>query len=128
MSDNGAANLEDYDGLVPDDFPRTPVLGAVAGSQPKFLATLYNGRYYLNGCTPPEIYERWLLCENVSGQLAEKSLKSKMGKRSHMTETQILEQYYTRLVATKWTSVDAASWIIRRTALTKGGTLRRLRG
>lgn len=120
MNDSVNGNLDDYSGMIPDDFPRTPVMGALPGAQPKFLATLYNGRYYLNGCTPPEIFERWRICENVATQLSVKLLKSKQGKRSHMTEGEILEQYYTRLVETEWTSVNEARWIIRKAAQTIG--------
>ena len=37
-----------------------------------------------------------------------------------MTEGEILEQYYTRLVETEWTSVNEARWIIRKAAQTIG--------
>ncbi len=31
-----------------------------------------------------------------------------------MTENEILQQYYVRLVATKWTSSEEAQWIVRK--------------
>lgn len=49
-------------------------------------------------------------------QLAAKSIESKHGKRSHMTELAILEQYLQRLIATRWTSEAEARFIIRRAA------------
>jgi hypothetical protein len=101
---------------VPLDFPRPLHLGAVPGAQPKFLAVQYDGRFYSPGCTPPELYERWTVCEDLAQQLAEKSLESRLGKRSHMSEVEILDQYLLRLIATKWTSEAEASWTIRRTA------------
>ncbi|WP_147375700.1 hypothetical protein [Noviherbaspirillum cavernae] len=101
---------------VPADFPRPVHFGAVPGMQPKLLATKYNGRFYSPGCSPPELFERWDICEDLANQLATKSLESKAGKRAHMTEAQILDQYLPRLIETKWTSEPEARWVIRRTA------------
>jgi hypothetical protein len=55
------------------------------------------------------------MCEDLAEQLVAKSLESKAGKRSHMTETEILAQYLPRLIETKWTSEAEAKWVIRRT-------------
>lgn len=100
---------------LPADFPRPVHLGAVSGAQPKLLMTQYQGRFYVPGCTPPELLERWNRCEDLAQQLATKSLESKAGKRAHMTETEILAQYLPRLIATNWTSEPEARWVIRRT-------------
>ena len=94
---------------VPLDFPRPILLGAVPGAQPKFLAVSYGGRFYAPGCTPPELYERWTVCEDLAQQLSAKSLESQRGKRSHMSEIEILDQYLPRLIATKWTSEAEAT-------------------
>lgn len=101
---------------VPADFPRPEHLGAIGGAQPKLLLTKHNGRFYRPGCTPPEIYERWNTCEDLAQQLARKSLESKAGKRSHMTEANILAQYLPRLIATRWTTETEARWVMRRVA------------
>lgn len=101
---------------VPTDFPRPIHIGAIAGVQPKVLTVEYKGRFYPAGCTPPEIYERWDICEDLSRQFAQKSLASKAGKRSHMSEMEILDQYLSRLIKTRWASQPEARWIIRRTA------------
>ena len=103
---------------VPKDFPRSVRLGAVSGARPKILASEYKGHFYPLGCTPPELYERWQICEDLAKQLSEKSLESKVGKRAHMSEADILDQYLPRLIAQKWTSEDEARWIIRRVAET----------
>lgn len=115
-SDESMRDREETEFMVPDEFPRERISGAVPGAQPKYLATLYKGRYYVSGCTPPELYDRWRVCEDLAAQLAVKSLASKAGKRSHMTENAILYQYYERLVETSWTSRDEACWIMRRVA------------
>lgn len=101
---------------IPSDFPRPARLGAVPGSQPKFLVINYKDRFYQPGATPPEVYERWELCENLAVQLANKSVESKAGKRMHMSEVEILAQYLPRLIAQQWTSEAEARWIIRRVA------------
>lgn len=103
-------------GQIPDDFPRTPIPGAVPGVAPKFLAVRFNDKFYETGCSPPEVVERFEICEDLAEQLAQKSLESKAGKRSHMTEKAILAQYLPRLIATRWVSEAEARWVIRRVA------------
>ena len=105
---------------VPADFPRPMHHGAVPGVQPKLLMTQYKGRFHLPGCTPPELFQRWDVCEDLAKQLSAKSLESKSGKRSHMPELEILDQYLPRLIATKWTNEEEARWIIRRAAAMLG--------
>lgn len=103
-------------GQIPADFPRPLHLGAVPGAQPKLLMVKYKERFYMPGCSPPELYESWRVCEDLATQLVEKSLASKAGKRSHMSEIDILNQYLIRLIHTRWTTVPEARWVIRRTA------------
>jgi hypothetical protein len=105
---------------VPADFPRPVHRGAVPGVQPKLLMTQYKGRFYVPGCTPPEIFERWDACEDLAKQLAAKSVESQAGKRRHMSEVEILDQYLPRLIATRWTTEEEARWIIRRAAALLG--------
>lgn len=101
---------------VPDEFPRTERHGAVSGAGPKLLMSEYNGKLYKLGCSPPEVFERWQICEHLATQLAARSISSKRGKRSHMSEVEILGQYLPRLVAQDWTSEAEARWVIRRAA------------
>lgn len=114
MMQNDKSYAESAD--VPEDFPRPEVAGGVGGTQPKLLLVQHKGRFYAPGCTPPELYARWKHCEDLAHQLAAKAVESRKGKRSHMTEVQILEQYLPRLVATRWTSEAEARFIIRRVA------------
>lgn len=107
---------EDDYARVPEDFPRPVHQGAVPGAQPKLLMTQYKGRFYTPGCTPPEIFDRWHVCEDIAKHLSAKSVESKAGKRSHMSELEILAQYLPRLIATRWTSEAEARWVIRRVA------------
>lgn len=102
--------------LVPADFPRQDIAGAVSGASAKLLLVQYEGKYYAPGSTPPEIVTRWEVCEDLVKHLTHKSLESKAGKRSHMTEEAILDQYLSRLIATNWVSEAEARWVIRRVA------------
>lgn len=101
---------------VPDKFPRPCIPGAVSGVQPKLLLEEYGGQFYATGNTPPELYWRWARCEDIAEQLAAKALESKSGKRAHMSEAAILDQYLPRLIATRWTSEAEARFVIRRVA------------
>lgn len=101
---------------MPDDFPRPPHIGAVPGAQTKFLAVEYQGRYYSPGCTPPELHERWQHCMSLVEQFVPACIETKAGKRAHMSETAILEQYLVRLIDAKWVTDDEARWVIREVA------------
>lgn len=120
MTDKTDATDDARYAQVPADFPRPAHHGAVPGVQPKLLMTQYKGRFYLPGCTPPELFQRWDVCEDLAKQLSAKSSESKAGKRAGMTELEILDQYLPRLIATRWTSEAEARWIIRRAAAMLG--------
>jgi hypothetical protein len=105
---------------VPLDFPRPVHHGTVSGAQPKLLMTQYQGRFYIPGCTPPEVFQRWDVCEDLAKQLSAKSIESKAGKRRHLSDVEILNQYLPRLIATRWTTEEEARWTIRRTAAILG--------
>lgn len=105
---------------VPADFPQPGLSGAVPGAQPKFIATEYKGRYYAVGGTPPEIYAKWIYCEDLAQQFADASKNTKAGKRAHMSEVEILDQYFVRLLKTGWTTDAESRWVFRRTAALLG--------
>lgn len=116
MTDKLATAEEARYALVPADFPRPVHFGALPGTQPKLLMVQYGGRYYSPGCTPPEIWERWDICEDLAQQFCRKSIENKAGKRAHMSETAILDQYLERLLKTGWGSDAEMRWVIRRAA------------
>lgn len=108
-------NEDEYE-KVPVDFPTPVSMSALPGTQPKYSVTHYKGKFYLSGCTPPEIYERWRTCEEIAQEISIKSLDDKTNGRSHMSEAAILELYLYSLIGTQWTSEIEAHWIIRRVA------------
>jgi hypothetical protein len=111
------SKLEDQIPSVPADFPMADVAGAVSGMHNKLLLTKYEGRMYQAGNTPPERYQRWLVFEDLAQKFCVKCLESKAGKRSHMSEVAILEQYLDRMLNMRdWGSARELRWTIRRTA------------
>jgi len=100
--------------IVPADFPRPTVHSAVAGFQAKLALATYRGRFYSPGGTPPELFSRWQVCEDLAQQFIIKSRECKLGKRSHMSEVDILDQYCTRAMTMGWGSDDEMRWVIRR--------------
>ncbi|GGC96672.1 hypothetical protein [Undibacterium terreum] len=107
----------DWVDRVPSDFPiPAPASGTVGGFQAKVLMIEYKGKYYLKGSTPRDRWERWDVCEDMAQQLKEKCLESKAGKRAHLPEVDILDQYFDRLLKTNWTSPEEARWITQRIA------------
>jgi hypothetical protein len=105
---------------IPADFPRPGIASSVAGSQPKLAFVESNGEYYVSGCTPLEMLGRWEICEDLVQQFVAKAKSDKAGKRSHLTETEILANYLGRLPDTGWCSFEEARWIIHRTAAILG--------
>lgn len=105
---------------VPDDFPRPCIHSSVAGYQAKLPLVSFGGRFYLPGGTPRELYVRWDICEDLAQQFAVKSKECKMGKRRHMSEEAILDQYCLRVMKTRWGSDDEMKWVIRRAAAILG--------
>lgn len=91
-------------------------MGAVPGAQPKLAAVEYEGRYYSPGCTPPELYERFQHCMQYVPQFVASCIETKAGKRAHMSEAEILDQYLVRLIEAKWVSDAETRWVIRETA------------
>jgi hypothetical protein len=120
MAHNISNVTTDDVGSIPSDFPRDGCLSSLAGFQPKIAAVIHDGKYYNSGYNPTELFERWDKCEDLAVQLAKKSAASLSGKRSHMSESEILSQYLGRLIKTKWTTEAEAHWTIKRAAVILG--------
>jgi hypothetical protein len=103
-------------GQVPADFPRAGVIASVAGATPKLALVAFEGKYYLPGDTPPERYARWDMCEDLAQKFHQQCLETKAGKRAHMPETEILQQYLDRLCKTGWGTDAEMRWVMNRAA------------
>lgn len=84
---------------VPADYPYHPMHGAVSGYQPKLLLTSSaNGKFYSPGNAPHERWHDWNYSTALASAMTQKCLESKAGKRAHMSEAEIILQYYQRAV------------------------------
>ena len=101
---------------VPADFPRPSIMSSLAGAHPKLALVQYEGKFYSPGCTPPEIWQRWDICEDLAQHLAVRCRETEKGKYAHLSRAEILRQYYERSLKTKWGSDEEMRWISRRTA------------
>ena len=85
---------------VPADYPYRVAHGAVSGYRPKLLLTSSpDGKFYSPGNAPEERWHDWQYSETLVSAMVNKCLESKAGKRSHLSETEIISQYYQRAVA-----------------------------
>jgi hypothetical protein len=99
---------------VPADFPGPGVHSSLAGFQPKLALTTCQGQFYPPGGTPSELYRRWDVCEDLAQQFVRTAAESKAGKRAHMSEVDILDQYCLRAMTMGWGSDDEMRWVFRR--------------
>jgi len=109
----------DYDtrfAQVPEDFPRAPIAYSLSGVQEKLALVPFGGRLYQPGTSPPEVCERWDMCEDLAKQLAVRCKEVEHGKYKHIPQAEILGQYLTRLLKTGWGTDDEMKWVVRRTA------------
>ncbi|WP_194726558.1 hypothetical protein [Noviherbaspirillum malthae] len=116
---NSATSNADMDELydqVPADFPRPGILSSLAGAHPKLALVQYNGKFYSPGCTPPEVWARWDICEDLAKHLADRCRETEKGKYAHLSRAEILSQYYERSLRTGWGSDEEMRWISHRTA------------
>ena len=108
---------------VPADYPYYPVRGAVSGFQPKVLLTRSaDGTFHSPGNKPEQRWRDWQYSSELATAMARKCLESKSGKRSHMSEEQIIVQYYERAVAAggRYGTEEQLKWTFCRVAQTLG--------
>jgi len=119
---SGQPNYDD----VPSDYPYYEIRSSVAGYQPKLpLKMASNGKYCIPGNTPEERWHDWQYSEQLARALAEKCLQSKSGRRAHMTEEQIILQYFVRAISAngRYGSEAQLLWTFRKIGKTLGWPL-----
>lgn len=105
---------------IPIDFPRPVHMGALPGGQPKVLAVMYEGKFYIPGCTPPEMSERVNLCNDLISRILTRIKEIQDASPTDASRKEILSDYMTRLNSARWTSQSEARWIIRKVAVHLG--------
>jgi hypothetical protein len=102
---------------IPADFPREEPLAALTGAQPK-LAVRFDAanRTYSSSIPSDELQARFVLCEDLAHQLAQKCTRNRSTKYAKMSENEILTSFLKKLNTTGWGSIAEMQWVIRRTA------------
>lgn len=90
--------MPNYD-EVPADYPYSPTPGALAGVQPKLRLTSFEGKFYSPGNAPDVRWRDWQYSLGLVHAMVDRCRESKRGKRAHMTEHDIILQYYERAIA-----------------------------
>ena len=118
--DNFEAGSDNRFSNIPENFPCTPSGYSLSGLQQKLALLRYEGKFYEPGAHPHEVYERWDIYEDLAKQFAQRCTEVEHGKFQHLSRTEILEQYLTRLLGKGWGSTEEMKWVIRRTATLLG--------
>lgn len=106
---------------VPADYPYSPARGAVSGYHPKLLLTSSSdGRFYSLGNAPHERWYDWHYSVALASAMVKKCLESKAGKRAHLSEEEIIMQYYKRAVAAggRYGTEEQLKWTFKKVAET----------
>lgn len=99
---------------VPVDFPRGCTAPTVPGTQPKFMARKIDGRYVV-GLTESELHERWVYCEDLAQQLAERTRRKKVAGLVSDLDVFYQETEH-RVRGQGWNlSNDEVIWLMKRT-------------
>ncbi|KRB79076.1 hypothetical protein ASE07_05155 [Noviherbaspirillum sp. Root189] len=111
------ADTPNYD-EVPTDYPCVDIASAVGGTQPKFAMVKFEGKFYIPGNTPPERRHDWAYSESLVQHFVKQCPETKRGKRAHMSEHDIIAQYFERAVAAggRYGTEAQLRWAFRRVA------------
>lgn len=101
-----------FDGeSIPADFPRDWFLGAVPGTQMKFLARDIGGRYVV-GPTNDELRERYELCRRLVAQYFRLHLNLSKADFPPVASGQSLPETYVYVALARWNlSLGERKWI-----------------
>jgi len=102
--------METYE--VPGKFPRDTMPAVMPGVQPKIGVVLRDG-IYIAGQTPDERHERWLICEDLVGQLAPVAKKD-AAAHPELSPEQTLERVRVSVARKAWVSPDELVWLMHR--------------
>lgn len=107
------------DADVPADYPYRTHQGAVPGNQPKLLLkSSPDGKLYVPGNTPHERREDWKYSKSMVDAMVKRCRETKAGERAHMSEEEIILQYYQRALTPdeRYGTEDQLKWTFRKVA------------
>jgi hypothetical protein len=117
MLNDQTSGKRDY-GDVPADYPHAAISSSLAGAHPKLALVEFAGKYYIPGDTPEERLHDWLYSESMVQHFLAKCPETKRERRSHMSEVEIIAQYFERAVAAggHYGTDAQLQWTFRRVA------------
>jgi hypothetical protein len=110
-------NNDAHSMMVPPDFPRAAEVASLPGVQPKIavIRDAASGKYVAHNDSA-ETEARFMVCEDLAEQLAQKCRCNREGKYSHLSENKILTQVHNKLLASGWGTDAEMNWTTLRTA------------
>lgn len=111
---------------VPKDYPSAFVPGAVSGAHPKLLLTSsLDGKFYSAGAAPEARWYDWQYSLKMVSAMVDRCIESKSGKRSHLSEPEIILQYYQRALNAKgrYGTKEQLQWTFTQVAAALGWLL-----
>jgi hypothetical protein len=97
---------------IPADFPRSPILGALPGSQPKLLARKIGDRF-VSGWTEEETALRYNVCADLVTQLIPYA-RRKLDANPAWGRDGLERRLVARIRAKDWELTDAEIyWVVR---------------
>jgi hypothetical protein len=105
------------DRRVPDNFPREPELGSVAGVQPKLLVLEVDGRYQ-RGLSEEQLWVRYDACEDLAAQLTEYAMRkiSSSGMSRDTALSRVEKGVRLKVDSDEWEFSQAeVAWVMKRT-------------
>lgn len=103
---------------IPANFPRPNF--EVTGLQPLFSTVAYDRTYYPPGCTPPQLYERWMTFEEIAQALSKSVAADRRAQGPDSQRAKVLGHFLQKLVKADIGSVEELRWVGCRAGLLLG--------
>jgi hypothetical protein len=113
--------LVDYS-AIPPDFPRRKPLHVPPHGKDGLYFSYFAGQYYGPGCSPPEVWQSWQICEELAQHFKKECLKE-IRRSPLIPESEVIELYYENTLKLGWGTDAEVAWIFRRVAQLLGSPL-----
>jgi hypothetical protein len=101
---------------IPADFPKSAPL-SLWPHQPKAVhISMYQGKCYPAGGSPPEIWQSWQICQELVEHFKKTCKEEKALRSNLLPEAEIIEFYFRNTLAAGWGTDAEVAWIFRAVA------------
>ncbi len=101
---------------IPQDFPINNYTSALSGAQPKLAMVEIGGKFYVEGNTPEQQLERYLMCEDLAHQSLAYCLR-KIEDGTVADPNAAMQRLYFGLKSKNWCTQQQKIWIVNRVAV-----------